>query len=389
VLVSYVLHNLADMIALAIVLLVQAAGTLWIVRVPGTRWPPLVRRAIAGVAALSSVLTVLAFALRAARVMRHFSPWWYGWGRGLMLAWTLFTLLILVAFLVSYLLPGVRPEFTPARRNFLRAAKAALFAAPAAAIGYGVFIERLNLRLREENIAIPNLDPDLEGLRIVQLTDIHLSPFLSVEDLERAIAMANETRAHLALVTGDLISTSADPVDECLDRLRFVRADAGIYGCLGNHEVYAGVESYVEQRGARLGMRFLRKRSEPLRFGKATMNLAGVDYQRMHSPYLVGAQTLIVPGTLNVLMSHNPDVFPVAAGQGWDFTIAGHTHGGQVRVEILDASLSIATFFTRFIDGIYRQNGKSIFVCRGIGTIGAPIRLGCAPEVALIKLCRA
>ena len=388
-LVAYVLHNLADTIALGIILLVQAAGTFWIVRVPGARWPAIVRRAIVSVAVSSIVLTLFAFALRAGRVMRHFTPWWYGWGRGLMLAWTLFTLLIIIAFLVSHLLPRDRPEFSPARRNLLRTAKVALFAAPAAAVAYGVFIERLRLELREESIVIPDLHPDLDGLRIVQLTDIHLSPFLPIETLERAVAMANETRAHLALVTGDLISTAADPVDECMNRLRLLRADAGIYGCLGNHEVYADIQDYVEEQGARLGMRFLRKRAETLRFGNAVINLAGVDYQRMRSRYLVGVEKLIAPGTLNVLMSHNPDVFPVAAQQGWDFTIAGHTHGGQVRVEILDASLSIATFFTRYIDGIYQKDGKQIFVSRGIGTIGAPIRLECAPEVALIKLCRA
>ncbi|HLH39984.1 MAG TPA: metallophosphoesterase [Bryobacteraceae bacterium] len=389
VLLRYILSNLADMIGLTIILLVQAAGAFWILRVPGTRWPAWARRSIVALAAISAVTTVLAFALRAHRVMQHVSPWWYGWGRGLMLAWALFTILFIAAYLASQLLPRARPEFSAARRNFLRAAHAALFTAPAAAIGYGVFIERLDLRLREENIAIPNLHPDLNGLRIVQLTDIHLSPFLSVRDLDRAVAMANETRAHLALVTGDLISTAADPLDKCLDRLRYLRAGAGIYGCLGNHERYAGVEDYVEQQGAALGMRFLRKKSEALRFGDAVINLAGVDYQRMHSHYLSGVGQLIAPGALNVLMSHNPDVFPAAVKQGWDFTISGHTHGGQVRVEILHESLSIATFFTRYIDGIYRKDGKTIFVSRGIGTIGAPIRLACAPEVALLKLCRA
>ena len=82
-------------------------------------------------------------------------------------------------------------------------------------------------------------------------------------------------------------------------------------------------------------MRFLRQRAAPLRFGNAVLNLAGVDYQRAAQPYLVGAEQLVAPGAFNVLLSHNPDVFPVAARQGYQLTIAGHTHGGQVRVEIL------------------------------------------------------
>lgn len=397
--VRLLFRNMPDLVGLSIVLLVQAAGTFWILQVPGARWPRTLRLAIVFGAATSAALAVFAFLLRFARVERHFSPWWYGWGRGLMFAWALFTMLFALAYAIAHYLPHASAQHSPARRNFLRAAKVALFAAPAAVVGYGVFIERINLQLREQNIPVPDLHPDLEGLRIVQLSDIHLSPFLSVQDLERAVAMANETRAHLALVTGDLISTAADPVDACLDRLRSLRADAGIYGCLGNHEIYAGVEDYVEEQGRRLGIRFLRMTAAPLRFGNGVMNLAGVDYQRMHGPYLRGAEKLVASGTANVLMSHNPDVFPVAARQGWDVTISGHTHGGQVRVEILEANLNIARFFTRYVDGLYtdapavaggaiKKGAKSIFVSRGIGTIGAPIRLACPPEVTLLRLCR-
>ncbi len=135
-------------------------------------------------------------------------------------------------------------------------------------------------------------------------------------------------------------------------------------------------------------MRFLRLAAEQLKFGGAVLNLAGVDYQHLGRPYLVHAEKLVVPGAFNVLMSHNPDVFPVAARQGWQFTIAGHTHGGQVRYEILGQDLNLARFFTPYVDGIYRRGPDSIFVSRGIGTIGVPARLGTPPEVALIRLCR-
>ena len=97
---------------------------------------------------------------------------------------------------------------------------------------------------------------------------------------------------------------------------------------------------------------------------------------------------MIEPGVLNVLMSHNPDVFPVAARQGYDLTIAGHTHGGQVRVEILRADLNVARFFTPLRRRLVSRGRPSIFVSRGIGTIGLPARLGAPPEVALLRLCR-
>ena len=118
------------------------------------------------------------------------------------------------------------------------------------------------------------------------------------------------------------------------------------------------------------------------------MNVAGVDYQRMAEPYLVDAQALVDPKAFNLLLSHNPDVFPVAAEQGYQLTLAGHTHGGQVRVEILRQDLNVARFFTPYVDGLYQHGGSSIFVTRGIGTIGLPARLGAPPEVALLRLCR-
>jgi predicted MPP superfamily phosphohydrolase len=222
----------------------------------------------------------------------------------------------------------------------------------------------------------------------VQLTDIHLSPFLSERELAHCVGMANETYPHLALVTGDMISSSRDPLDTCLKHLSGLHAEAGIFGCLGNHEIYADAESYATIQGARLGIRYLRKEAERLRFGGATMNLAGVDYQLFRKPYLRGAEKLVEPGMFNVLLSHNPDVFPVAARQGYHLTVAGHTHGGQVRVEILREDLNIARFFTPYVDGLYNEGNRSIFVSRGIGTIGLPARLGAPPEVALLRLCR-
>ena len=151
------------------------------------------------------------------------------------------------------------PEFIPARRRLLNAAGGALVAAPFALVGYGAFIERLDFRVREVDIPIPNLPAGLEGLRIMHLSDIHLSAFLSEKDLARVIDSANELRAHLALVTGDLITAAGDPLDVCLRQVARLRADAGILGCMGNHENYADVESYTETQGARLGVRFLRE----------------------------------------------------------------------------------------------------------------------------------
>ena len=382
------IRYLPDLILLATVLLVQAAGAgllLWgpaAVRSLRARW------AIAVGLLISGSILVLGFLLRFHRVNRYFSDWWPAWGSGLALIWAFLSVFLVAAVLISRFGLRVRPEHSPARRTFLLATRGALLCAPVAVTGYGVFIQRFALSLREQDLKFPGLPNELDGLRLVQLTDIHLSPFLSERELARAVDMANETRAHLALVTGDLITTARDPLDACLRQLARLRADVGIFGCLGNHELYANAENYVERNGARLGLRFLRHSAERLQFGGAVLNIAGVDYQQSRKPYLVGAGRMVDPGAFNVLLSHNPDVFPVAARQGYQLTIAGHTHGGQVRVEILRQDLNIARFFTPYVDGLYRRNEAAVFVSRGIGTIGLPARLGAPPEVNLLRLCR-
>ncbi len=278
------------------------------------------------------------------------------------------------------------PRFDPSRRRMINVTGGALMAAPFVMVGYGALVERLQFQVREIDIPVPNLPDDLNGLRLLHLSDIHLSAFLSEKDLARVIDSANELHPHLALVTGDLITAAGDPVEACLRQLSRLRADAGILGCMGNHEGYAQIADFTEREGARLGIPFLRKRAVPLRFGNSVLNVAGVDYQKSGLSYLRGAEQLIMPGAYNMLLSHNPDVFPVAVEKGYDLTLAGHTHGGQVTVEILNQSINAARFFTPFVYGLYRQGAAAEYVTRGIGTIGIPARIGAPPEIALLRL---
>jgi predicted MPP superfamily phosphohydrolase len=388
---------LPDLIALALVALVQTATALAIFLGPAARASERVRLGIVAAWAVSVAALTLGFLLRFGRVARHFPAWASGWGAGAAFVWAFLSVLMAAAYALGRLIShwAARPQasHSPARRRFLGAVRWAFLGAPVVVTGYGTFVQRFRLSVREQNIPVPGLPHDLDGLRLAQLTDIHLSPFLSLRELEQAVELANETRPHVTLVTGDLITTGNDPLDDCLRALARLKADAGVFGCMGNHEIYAGTEKYTQVEGARLGMRFLRQQSSLLRFGSAGLNLAGVDYQRFHTPYLRHAEALTAPGAFNVLLSHNPDVFPVAVAKGFPLTIAGHTHGGQVRFEILRQDLNIARFFTPYVDGLYHlkdggKDGSSIFVSRGIGTIALPARLGAPPEVALLKLCR-
>ncbi len=340
------------------------------------------RRWICMGAAVSSTLLVAGYLLEFQRVMRLLPVRWWTWIECLSLVETMW----LIGFALALVVWRRSPQFDVGRRRLLQTAAAGFCVAPLAGTAFGI-LRRNQFRVSETRVPIPGLPRDLDGLRMVQITDIHLSPFLSAREFATAIDMANETRANIALVTGDLITRPGDPLDACLGQLRRLRAEAGVLGCLGNHEVYARVQGYVTEQGRRMGIDFLRHQSRQIRFGSATLNFAGVDYQRMHSHYLIGAGQLVVPGAVNILLSHNPDVFPVARAQGYDLTIAGHTHGGQVDVEILHQHLDPARYFTPFVQGLYREGNSSVYVSNGLGTIGVPVRLGAPAEVSVLRLC--
>jgi predicted MPP superfamily phosphohydrolase len=301
------------------------------------------------------------------------------------------TVAIVVHTVMGLVRRMLHAETHPGRRHVLNAAGNALMAAPFAAMGYGALVQRTDFRVREVDLPIAGLPQDLENLRILHLSDIHLSAFLSENEFARVIDASLELRPHLAVVTGDLISGPRDPLDACIRQLARLKADAGIFGCMGNHERFARVEDYTERGCARYGIRFLRGQNQPLRFGAAEVNLAGCDYYswRQRDSYLAGMERLVQPGTLNILLQHNPDVFPVAARQGYNLLLAGHTHGGQVTVEILEQSINPARFFTPFVYGTYRELNASAYVTRGIGTIGVPARIGAPPEISLLRLRKA
>ena len=234
--------------------------------------------------------------------------------------------------------------------------------------------------------------------------------------------MANELGADLAVVTGDLITGSGDPLADCVDEIRHLHAPLGIWGCNGNHEIYASAEDEAAYLYSQAGMKLLRHENAQISFRGASFNLVGVDYQRERNPRGQRQQTLARVEPLvrrdmpNILLSHNPNSFNRAAELGIELSLAGHTHGGQIQVEILDHRLSPARFITDYIAGLYQRplcapalteragsNAFStrafspslfssaspssyIYVNRGLGTVGAPVRLGVPPEISLLVL---
>jgi predicted MPP superfamily phosphohydrolase len=170
-----------------------------------------------------------------------------------------------------------------------------------------------------------------------------------------------------------------------------------VFGCLGNHEIYTKTENSITRLFAARGIHILRQERAAIVVQGEALNLIGVDFQpsrfhprrRVPVQYLRGIEPLIQPDTVNVLLSHNPNSFDRAAELGIDLSFAGHTHGGQVNLEFIHPGLSPSRLITPYVKGWFEKSGAQLYVNRGIGTIGVPIRLGARPEITVVELTRA
>jgi uncharacterized protein len=298
-------------------------------------------------------------------------------------------LLINIFFVAAAVLLAVFrrvPAFNKQRRRFLRVSSIAACAVPAAVIGTGI-ITRKDFQIIEQDIAFPNLPAGLDGLRLVQISDIHMSAFFSRSDLRRVVDAANGLRGDLLFVTGDLITSKRDPLDDCLTELARLRSGNGIYGCMGNHEAYAKCQTYTKRVAHRLGMDFLRYENRLLTFANSKLNLIGIDHQFVPNR-LPGVEVLRNPEAFNLLLSHTPAIFPLAEKQKMDLTVSGHTHGGQINLEIAGTNFNLVDLTTPFTKGLYRRGESALYVNSGLGTIGVPVRIGAPPEITVIRLCK-
>jgi predicted MPP superfamily phosphohydrolase len=307
----------------------------------------------------------------------------------------------------------------PSRRYFFRTASVLAGATPFFSCMYGFAAERLNYQVRRIEIPMANLPPSMDGMQIAQISDIHLSAYMNRTDVRRAVDMTNDLGADLTVVTGDFITGSSDPIADCIEEVSRLHAPLGVWGCNGNHEIYAKAEDAAQELFTQFGMKLLRQENAQLAFRGAQFNLIGVDYQRERSidghrtPMLANMDALIRRDLPNILLSHNPNTFNRAAELGIELSLGGHTHGGQIQVEILDHRLTPARFISDYIAGLFQRplfkpsgeilvsrepdvptshphpQAARLYVNRGLGTVGAPVRLGVPPEISLIVLRRA
>jgi predicted MPP superfamily phosphohydrolase len=345
------------------------------------------------------------------------------WGRAVARLWLIaacigFLAVVIVGALewlsrpVTALLPVTQQEqVEPARRTAFRYAAYLAGGLPLLAAAYGATAGRRRYRVVTVEVPITGLPPNLDGLRIVHLSDLHIGDFMPRTAIRRAVDLANTLRPDLAVLTGDLITSERDPLKDCIAELSRLQTPLGVWGCHGNHERWSGVEARTQALFARYGMHLLRQQCAELSWRGGRFNLIGVDDQRERarpgepSFLLRDIEGLVRRDIPNILLSHNPDTFPRAAALGIELSLAGHTHGGQLRFALGGRQWSPASLVTPFVAGLYRlpfglegrggqivsdpQKSAFLYVNCGLGTFGLPVRLGVPPEITVLTLRKA
>jgi len=249
------------------------------------------------------------------------------------------------------------------------------------------------LVVRHVDADVPNLDPRFDGLRIAQLSDLHIGPHTPKRFLERVVNATHSVSPDLVAVTGDLIDDRAEDVAVYVRMLGTLHAPLGVYMIPGNHDVYAGWDE-VERalRDARLGTVLVNEATTIERDGASitlvgTGDPAGGRRGSARAAPDIERALATVPATATVIaFAHNPALWPSLAKRGVALTLSGHTHWGQFALPKFGWSL--ASPFLEHAMGAHVERDSLLYISPGTGYWGIPFRLGASPEVTLVTLCR-
>ncbi len=277
------------------------------------------------------------------------------------------------------------------RRQFLARATYTYAAAGLGLSTYGIWnAERLPVVTRRA-LFFPDLPPGLDGLRIAHLSDVHAGIHMERAKMEAIVAQTNALRPDLICQTGDMIDIAASFIPDYVRAFRDLRAPLGVVTVLGNHDRYTGEEAVI--RGVRdAGQAFVQNGAHVVERNGAPLALVGIDDPRtwrVDDPQdaEVGmALRRTPPGVFKILLAHRPGAFDGAAPRGVPLTLAGHIHGGQFYLPVI--GWSAGRLITKYVMGHFRQGASQLYVSRGIGVVGVPIRVFVPPEIALLELRR-
>lgn len=288
-------------------------------------------------------------------------------------------------------LPPERVAVSESRRLFLKSLAAA---APIVTVasGTGGLLRAFGpVRVDIKPMRYPNLPPDLQGLRVLHLSDTHLRHYVTVRDLETILESVAEHSPDIVCVVGD-VSDDLYQLPEALDLISQLRPKYGTYAVLGNHEYFRGIQQVRKIYDAS-PIPLLVNAGQQVTVGSTPIYVAGIDDPRhmreVDSTFFERSVDNSLTGrtdeAFTILMSHRPNAFDATASRRIPLTLAGHTHGGQIG--FLGRSVFEPIWHDQYLWGEYEKNGSRLYTSAGAGH-WFPFRLGCPPEAPILELVR-
>ena len=277
------------------------------------------------------------------------------------------------------------------RRRFLARATYVYAGAGLALMGHGIWSARRLPLVTRRTLFFPDLPEPFDGFRILHVSDVHAGVFMERDHMADVVALANALRPDLVVQTGDMIDISPRYIQPYVSTFRDLTAPYGVVTCLGNHDRYTG-EALVIKGVRDAGQVFLSGDAHVIERGGGSLTLLGIDDPDnwvMDDPQTIAVDRVlrdVAPGTFSILLAHRPGAFDTARLRGVPLTLAGHIHGGQIAAPLI--GWSAGRLITKYVAGHFQDGRSNLYVSRGIGVVGVPIRMFVPPELALLELRR-
>jgi len=236
------------------------------------------------------------------------------------------------------------------------------------------------------SLTLPQLPPEFNGLRIVQVSDVHAGPYMPVDRMRRVADLVMANDPDLIVFTGDQIDRHPAEAESFALGFAGLAAPCGVFGILGNHDHYIRA-ALAEEALVQAGITPLVNSSHTIRRNGSRVALVGLEdlwtLSDRHPDFTMLGQD---PLAFKICLCHQPRAWLTCATAGAHLTLSGHTHGGQITVP--NTKVTVARFHTRFIAGPYRRDDAFLYVSRGVGVGAIPVRVGAPPEVDVLTLYR-
>jgi predicted MPP superfamily phosphohydrolase len=259
-------------------------------------------------------------------------------------------------------------------------------------VAWGATVGNLRVRIDRLSVPLPGVLPHLETLRVAHITDLHIGPLLEAERLATFVKRINRLEPDLVVITGDIFDFDPAYIEEGCRELAKLEGRHGVYAVLGNHDVYTGADAVAKGLSSLTSIRLLRDAWERVEPNGAPLAIAGIEdpgegwTERESTHDALERLAREIPDELpRLLLAHRPSWFRQASELGFPLVLSGHTHGGQVALPFAH-HWNPSRMISHRTRGLFRHGASTLYVSRGLGMAGLPLRINCPREIALIEL---